>query len=159
MALTEKQKECFEKISSDLRQEFALEYVRGGYDNATQAYLKACKTIGRKPSKNPNTSASTLLSFANIKAFIASVKEEAAEKVGIDAAWVLLEAKKSYEINAKTFTADSGNDEMVNAPAAGKFLEMCGKHVDVQAFMSNAKVEHTLTDDFTALMSDAASGE
>lgn len=57
---------------------------------------------------------------------------------------------------------DESVDMMVKKikwPDKTKNLEMIGKHVDVQAFVNNAKVEHSLTDDFTELMGDASSDE
>lgn len=131
---------------------FCLEYLIDL--NATQAAKRAGyseKTAQRMGSEN--------LSKPLISARIGVLFGERAAKVEVDAEWVLRQAKASFEINSDVFIGDSGLNEMVNAAAAGKFLELCGKHVDVQAFVNNAKVEHTLTDDFSQLMSDASSDE
>ena len=122
--------------------------------NATQAAIRAGyseKTASAMGFEN--------LRKPNLTAFISELFAARSEKVEVSAEWVLLEAKKSYELNADTFDNDDSKKEMVNAAAAGKFLELCGKHVDVQAFVSNAKVEHTLTDDFNKLMNDAGGSE
>ena len=122
--------------------------------NATQAAIRAGyseKTASEMGYEN--------LRKPHLTAFISELFSARSDKVDISAEWVLLEAKKSYELNADTFDNDDSKKEMVNAAAAGKFLELCGKHVDVQAFVSNAKVEHTLTDDFNKLMNDAGGSE
>tara|TARA_R110000765_G_scaffold81052_1_gene158672 strand:- start:4094 stop:4516 length:423 start_codon:yes stop_codon:yes gene_type:complete len=122
--------------------------------NATQAAIRAGYSV-----KTATVIGGENLRKPYIAAFISELFAARSEKVEVSAEWVLLEAKKSYELNADTFGNDDGKDEMVNAAAAGKFLELCGKHVDVQAFVSNAKVEHTLTDDFNKLMNDAGKSE
>ena len=65
---------------------------------------------------------------------ITSLMAERSRKTSIDAAWVLKEAVKSYSFNAGEVADTDGNPKMVNAASASKFLEMCGKHVDVKAF-------------------------
>jgi predicted AAA+ superfamily ATPase len=157
MKLTDNQTELFNAIESELRKKTALEYIKGGYSNGVAAYKAACKKLKKKQSKNPDTSSAEILNYPSVTRFIDSIRVIVAEKVQIDAVWVLEQAKKSYEINAKTFVNDASAEEMVNAGAAGKFLDMCGKHINVQAFVTNTKVEHSLTDDFESLMGDASS--
>lgn len=89
MQLTAKQKELLNAIESELRKETALEFIKNGYGNRKQSYIAACKTLNKKPSKNPETSGSEILKYPNVKAFIASVMEEVAGSVQIDAQYVL----------------------------------------------------------------------
>ena len=72
---------------------------------------------------------------------IQSAKNQRAERTKIDADWVLLKAKESFEINAAIKYNDDGDKEMINAAAAGKFLDQVGKHVDIQAFKEKVEVE------------------
>ena len=81
--LTEKQKVLFNSLTSSLRKQVALEYIKLNYDNGTKAYLNACKKLKKKPSKNPVTSASEILNYPNVTAFIDSVRVKVAEKVQV----------------------------------------------------------------------------
>jgi phage terminase small subunit len=89
MKLNAKQKELLNAIESELRKETALEYIRGGYENSTHAYIAACKNLKKKPSKNPRTSASEILKYPNVADFINSLKHAVAEQVQINASYVL----------------------------------------------------------------------
>jgi len=162
--LTAKQEELFKLITSPLRQETAVSYIAGGYSNGTAAYLAACKKLKKKPSKNPETSASEILSYPNVTDFIDSIKLVAAQDVRIDAAWVL---KQAVEVHHRCMTAvkvktrsgepvfdDDGNPVYsFEHSGANKALEIIGKHVDVQAFNDKLTVEseiivRTTLDDF-----------
>ena len=87
--LTEKQEALFKAMTSRLQQECALVYISNGYENQTQSYLTACKNLNKKPSKNPVTSGSEILTLPNVTAFIDSIRLEAAESTNTDAEWLL----------------------------------------------------------------------
>lgn len=97
--LTNKQKTLFNSLSSTLRKEFALAYIKLGYDNGTKSYLNACKKLKRKPSKNPVVSASEILNYPEVTDFINSVRKNVAEEVQIDAGYVLKNLQKTYELD------------------------------------------------------------
>lgn len=130
--LTAKQKDALKAIDSPLRKQTALEYIELGYENGTRAYINACDFLGRKPSKNPETSASEILSYPNVKAFIDAVFEESAEKAGITSDWVLNGIK---ELTDSLITTD-------DAKAAYKGYELAGKHLKL--FTDN--VDHSSSD-------------
>ena len=89
MKLTVKQKELYEAITQKLRRETALAFISLGYTNQVEAYLNACKTMNRQPSKNPITSASEILNYPNVLAFIDSCKEVNAIEANVSAKYVL----------------------------------------------------------------------
>lgn len=97
--LTARQETLLSRITTPLRVETALEYIKGGYQNKTAAYIKACKTLKKKPSKNPEVSACEILSYPNVEEFIDSVKHQAAESVNIDAAYVLGRLKEIDQLD------------------------------------------------------------
>ena len=106
---------------------FCLEYMIDM--NATQAALRAGyskSTAGSIGSEN--------LQKPEIQEELARLMQERCQETKITANWVLEQSKKSYEFNAQEVYDNEGNPKMVNATAAGKFLELCGKHVDVKAF-------------------------
>lgn len=105
-ALSVEQARLFGAITQELRRETALAYIKNGYENKTKAYLEACEKIGRSPSKNPETSASEMLSYPNVLAFIDSVKIRAAEEAQIDANWLLQECKKIHELDILDIVKD-----------------------------------------------------
>jgi len=106
--LTDKQQSLFNAITSKLRQETALAFIRGGYTNQTQAYLAACEELNKKPSNRPETSAYEILTYPEVSGFIDSIKEKAAEGVNIDAKWLLGELKAIHSLDI----ADIMNDEL-----------------------------------------------
>ena len=111
---------------------FCLEYLIDL--NATQAAIRAgysAKTAQQTGSEN--------LAKPVIAERIRTLFGDRAAKVEVNAEWVLIKAKESFEINSKTFKNEDAADEMVNAAAAGKFLELCGKHVNVKAFDKEEK--------------------
>tara|TARA_R110000782_G_C14819187_1_gene413726 strand:- start:7896 stop:8381 length:486 start_codon:yes stop_codon:yes gene_type:complete len=143
--LNDKQKSLLAAITQELRRETALSYIASGYDNKTKAYLAACKKMKRGPSKNPETSASEILSYPNVIEFINSVKVEIAQEAKIDAAWVLLSAKKVYD---RCMQEEAVTDRDGNATGEYKFehsganaaLGIIGKHIDVQAFLDRKEI-------------------
>lgn len=95
--LNKHQKELLKAITQKLRRETALEYISLGYANQTQAYINACESMGRKPSKNPKVSASEILTYPNVMEFIDSVKMVNAEECNVSAKYVL---KRLVEIDS-----------------------------------------------------------
>lgn len=149
MALTDKQKELLAAIPQELRRETALAYIASGYDNQTNAYLSACKKMGRNPSKNPETSASEILSYPNVLGFIDSVKEVVAEKAQINAQWVLEQAVKVHErcMQVEEIIDNEGGptgEYKFEHSGANKALEIIGKHVSVQAFVDKKQIDTKL---------------
>lgn len=143
--LTTEQKELLGAIKQELRRETALAYIANGYKNKTKSYLDACKSMGKKPSKNPETSASEMLSYPNVLGFLRSVKEKVAQDVQIDAAWVLRQAVKVHERcmqaeEVKDREGGSTGEYKFEHAGANKALEIIGKHIDVQAFTENVKL-------------------
>ena len=147
--LTAKQETLLSRITTPLRVETALAFIRNGYQNGTKAYLEACKKLKRKPAKVPDSSASEILAFPEVSAFIDSVKYQAAETVNIDAAWVLSQAVKVHQrcMQAEAVLDREGNPVLIEdasgnlVPAytfehsgANKSLEIIGKHISVKAF-------------------------
>lgn len=97
--------------------------------NATQAAIRA----GYSARSANNAGPGNLLKPI-IQKRIAELKAEREQRTEITADWVLMQAVKSYEFNAKPVHDALGNEIMTNASAAAKFLEMAGKHVNVKAF-------------------------
>lgn len=78
--------------------------------------------------------ASENLRKPKIAAYLRELTKARCERTQVDADWVLKNAAKGFEINAKTITDDNGVVKMVNPNAAAKFLELTGKHVAVKAW-------------------------
>ncbi len=135
--LTANQEKLFNDVGSGLRKEVAVQFIKNGYENGKQAYLSACKVLDRKPSKNPETSASEILSYPNVVAFIDSTKIEAAKEAQIDANWVIQGIKDLTETLLKS-------DE---PKAAYKGFELAGKHLK----LFTDKVEHEGEVQFTEI--------
>jgi phage terminase small subunit len=113
-------------------------YIANGYKNGKSAYISACKKLKRKESKNCETSASEILSNPNVIEFMDSIKVEAAKEVGIDAAWVLKNAKRVYDRCMQDepvmANGEPTGEYKFEHSGANKALEIIGKHVDVQAY-------------------------
>ena len=151
--LTAKQKELLNNITQELRRETALAYISMGYENQTKAYLAACEKMGKKPSKNPETSASEILSYPNVLGFINSVKEQVAEEVQIDAAWVLAKLMKVHDrcMQEEAITDRDGaptGEYKFEHSGANKALELIGKHTDVQAYKEKIEIRN-INDDLS----------
>lgn len=97
--LTERQEKLFNEIESELRKQAALCYIENGYENKTQAYLNACEILGKKPSKNPDTSGAEILNYPRVKDFIASVQAEVAESTQTNAEYVLRRLREIDELD------------------------------------------------------------
>jgi phage terminase small subunit len=104
--------------------------------NATQAAIRAGYS-----ANSASQQGSALLGNPKVAVKIAEFKQERCQETKITANWVLEQSKKSYEFNAQEVFDNEGNPKMVNAPAAGKFLELCGKHVDVNAFTRDSSAD------------------
>lgn len=135
--LTNEQQVLFDKMNG-LRQAVAVNFISGGYENGKAAYLKACKDLKRKPSKNPETSSCEILRYPNVRDFIASIQAEAAADVRIDAAWVLNNAKRVFDRcmqdEAVIVAGEPTGQYKFDSTGANKALDTIGKHVDVQAY-------------------------
>lgn len=145
--LTAKQKALLNDITQELRRETALAFIAGKYENQTKAYLAACKKMGKTPSKTPVSSASEILSYPNVLAFIKSVKEQVAEEVQIDAAWVLASLKKVHdrcmqEEAVKDRDGAPTGEYKFEHSGANKALELIGKHTDVQAYKEKLEIKN-----------------
>ena len=104
--------------------------------NATQAAINAGYS-----AKTASATASRLLRHVNVQAALAMATKKRSDVAQVDAAWVLLKARESFEINAAIKFNDDGDAEMVNATAAGKFLDQVGKHNDIKAWDKTVTLE------------------
>lgn len=150
---------------TDKQELFAREYLKDL--NATQAAIRAGYS-----EKTANEQASRLLANVNVQSFVASLKAERVEQVGIDAAYVLRRLVEIDQMDVldillangelkpikdwpKTWrTTLSGMDvtemagdaagllKKIKWPDKVKNLELLGKHIDVQAFKESVKNEH-----------------
>ena len=107
--LNEDQITLLTAITQGLRRATALAFISLGYENQTQAYLNACESMGREPSKNPVTSASEILSYPNVIAFIESVKLVAAEEANISAKYVLNRLVEIDQLDVIDILDNTGN--------------------------------------------------
>lgn len=140
---------------------FCLEYLIDL--NATQAAIRAGyseKTASETGYEN--------LRKPQIAERITELKVERSENTKIDAAWVLVSAKKVFDrcMQQEKLTNRDGSPMMCktedgelaaayrfDSTGANKALDTIGKHVEVQAFLDKSKVEHSLSNDFDSLMS------
>lgn len=100
--------------------------------NATQAAIRAgysAKTAYSIGNEN--------LSKPEIAKSIEEAQAKRATECGIDAAWVLREARRTYE-------ACHDADKLSEAVSA---LKLVGTHISVQAFKERVAQEHTLSGD------------
>ena len=97
--------------------------------NATQAAIRAGYS-----EKTAHSIGNENLIKPSIQEKISELMAIRSEKVTVDAVWVLNEAVKSYAFNTQEVEDSDGNPKMINAASASKFLEMCGRHVNVKAF-------------------------
>lgn len=111
----------------DKQEAFCREYLIDL--NATQAAIRAGYS-----EKTARAIGSENLIKPDIQARLQELMSERNRRTDVDADWVLLKAKESFEFNAQQVFDNEGNPKMVNAAAAGKFLELCGKHTSVKAF-------------------------
>lgn len=135
---------------------FCLEYLIDL--NATQAAIRAGyseKTATEMGYEN--------LSKPHIAEKISKLKHERSEKTKIDAEWVLNQAVKVHLMCLQAEPVMSGGEPTgeykFDSSGANKSLEIVGKHVNIQAFIDNKRIEHSLSDDFDSLLGDAADDE
>ena len=131
--LTAKQQRFVDEYLIDLNATQAA--IRAGYSHQT------ARAIGSETLTKPA-----------IQDAISEGKAKRSEETAIDAAWVLREAQRSYEINSREVFDEEGNPKQVNPQAARGFLELAGKHVGVQAFKDKVEQETV----FKVDMSDIA---
>lgn len=127
--------------------------------NATQAAIRAGYS-----AKTAEQQGSRLLRNVQVAAALSDAQTKRAERVEIDADYVLRQAVKLHERcmqevspivdrKGQQVTDEAGNPLFeFNAAGAAKALELVGRHVSIQAFKEkidlNAKVEvETLTDE------------
>lgn len=103
--------------------------------NATQAAIRAGYSEATASEQG-----SRLLGNVKVAAAIADGKAERADKCGIDALWVLREAKSTYQAAREA-------DKLGDANTA---LGLIGKHVDVQAFRERIAQEHSASPELAA---------
>lgn len=106
---------------------FVNEYLKDL--NGKQAAIR----VGYAPG-SAEVQASRLLTNVKVAAAVAEAKAKRAEECGIDAAWVLREAKRTYE-------ACHAADKLSEAVSA---LKLVGTHIDVQAFKERIAQEHSI---------------
>ena len=124
--LTDKQKTFCEEYLIDLNATKAA--IRAGYSE------KTAKQIG-----------SRLLTNVDITDSITELRAKRSESTAIDAAWVLRQAVKVHERcmqaeEIKDREGGSTGEYKFEHSGANKALEIIGKHIDVQAFTENVKV-------------------
>lgn len=140
LKLTKEQEVLFEAIESKLRQETVLSFIRGGYLNQTAAYLSACESLSKTPSKNPETSASEILSYPNVIDFMDSIKVKVARSVNIDAAWLLNELKLIHSLDI----IDIMNDDLTAFKGLSEWPKIWRTSIsgiDVMAINSGDNIE------------------
>jgi phage terminase small subunit len=98
--------------------------------NATQAAIRAGYSVD-----TARAIGSENLSKPDIADAIAEAQAQRAEKCGIDALWVLQEAKATYQ----AARADDNHSAAVSA------LKLVGSHVDVNAFEERVATKHSGT--------------
>lgn len=99
MKLSKEQESLLADLESDLRRQCALEYIKLGFKNNAMAYLNACETTGKKPSKNPDVSGSEILNNPSVIKFLNSVRNSIAEEVQTDAYYVLRRLRQIDELD------------------------------------------------------------
>lgn len=124
--LTVKQEALLKAITQQLRRETALAYISLGYENQTKAYLLACETMGREPSKNPEVSGSEILNYPNVVDFLDSVRIAVAEEVQkkhcvtVESLMAELEESRGIALGAETPQCGAANSAtMGKAKLAG----------------------------------------
>lgn len=137
---------------TDKQEMFCAEYLIDL--NATQAAIRAGyseKTANRMGSEN--------LSKPDLQEKIAELMSARSEKTKINAAWVLTQAAKVHQMCMQAEPVIVGGEPTgeykFDSSGANKSLEIIGKHVDVQAFLTKQETKVTLSDDFDSLLGDA----
>lgn len=117
---------------------FCEEYIKDS--NGTQAAIRA----GYSVTSAQQTSASNMLKHV-IKDYIVELQAERSAETKIDAAWVLLSAKKVYDrcMQEEAVTDRDGastGEYKFEHSGANAALGIIGKHIDVQAFLDKKEV-------------------
>ena len=148
---------------TDKQEVFCREYIIDF--NATQAASRAGYS-----AKTAQEQSSRLLSNVIIQDRLAELMQERINNTKIDAEWVLKSAKRVYDrcmqdtpvldregnpVLCETDTGEVAATYKFDSSGANKALEIIGKHVDVQAFLTKQETSIKLTDDFDALLGDA----
>jgi len=144
--LTKEQEVLFNAITSGLRKEVAIQYIKNGYENGKQAYIAACKKLNRKPSKNPETSSCEILSYPNVVEFIESTQIEAAQEAQITADWVLNGIK---ELTDKLALGEDPKAAYKGYELGGKYLTLFSEKIDhtsSDGSMTPSKITRTVID-------------
>lgn len=144
--LTKEQEVLFNAITSGLRKEVAVQYIKNGYENGKQAYIAACKKLKRKPSKNPETSSCEILSYPNVVEFIESTQIEAAREAQITADWVLNGIK---ELTDRLALSEDPKAAYKGYELGGKYLTLFTDRVDntsSDGTMTPSKITRTVID-------------
>ena len=139
--LTAKQEELFNRIGSGLRKEVVLEFIKNGYENGTKAYINACKNLNRGASKNPEVSASEILSYPNVIHFIDSTKIEAANEAQVDANWVI---KGIKDLTIKLKDSDSPQHAYKGYELMGRHLKLFTDNIDLNATVAITRIERKI---------------
>ena len=112
--------------------------------NATQAAIRA--GYSKNSAKQQGTEN---LAKPVIAEFIQELKAKRADKLNIDAEWVLKSAKKVFDRcmqYEEVVTSEGSTGEFkFEHSGANKALEIIGKHVDVQAFNEKSSSEIKIT--------------
>lgn len=117
---------------------FCEEYIKDS--NGTQAAIRA----GYSVTSAQQTAASNMLKHV-IKDYIVELQAERSAETKIDAAWVLLSAKKVYDrcMQEEAVTDRDGastGEYKFEHSGANAALGIIGKHIDVQAFLDKKEV-------------------
>ena len=90
---------------------------------------------------------------------IAELKAERSKITKIDAQWVLVSAKKVFDRCMQDepvmSQGEATGEYKFDSSGANKALDIIGKHVDVQAFLTKQETKHVLSDDFDSLLGSA----
>jgi len=117
-----------DKTLTPKQQAFVREYLIDL--NGTQGAIRAGYS-----AKTAQEQSSRLLSNVIISSAVAEALAERANKAGIDALWVLTEARDTYH-------AARAADKLGEAVSA---LKLVGTHIDIQAFKERVAQEHSLS--------------
>ena len=122
--------------------------------NATQAAIRAGYS-----KKTAGSQGERLLKNVEIMNAVQLAMAKRAEKVEINAEWVLQKAKEVFERCMQEIPVEVWDKEQqcyvetgeykFEAAAANKALEIIGKHVSVQAFITNLKLEGKIEHEHT----------
>jgi phage terminase small subunit len=117
---------------------FCEEYIKDS--NGTQAAIRA----GYSVVSAQQTAAANMLKHV-VKDYIVELQTKRSVETKIDAAWVLLSAKKVYDrcMQEEAVTDREGNvkgEYKFEHSGANAALGIIGKHIDVQAFLDRKEI-------------------